>query len=263
MTKIYYFSSTGNSLWSAKKIALKITAVNPTEICELFNIGVEAQQKNIMIEADAVIFVFPSYAYGMPRIVRYFVKNAKIKTPYAASLVTFGTTPRGTLGSMLRILKKKEIGKMFFEQIPAVENYLAIFGTQKAETIELRCEMQQKATEEAALSIIERKENKVCTFSLLSLFVYSLFRLGAKIFYNFYQVSKKCSGCGICEKICPVAAIIMKDGRPRFTSKCEHCQGCINLCPLRAIQFSRVRFGSPGYCRPGININELKREKDK
>ena len=271
MTKIYYFSATGNSLWSAKKIAQIIAESNPAretspqeaEICELHNIGIEAQQENIIIEADAVIFVFPSYAYGMPLIVRHFVKKAKIKTPYAASLVTFGTTPRGTLGSILKILKKKDIGKMFFEQIPAVENYLAIFGTQKAETINTRCEMQEKATEEMARSIIERKENKVSTFSLLSLFVYSLFSLGAKIFYNFYQVSKKCTGCGICEKICPVAAIVMKDGRPRFTSKCEHCQGCINLCPLRAIQFSRVRFGSPGYCRPGIQISDLKREKEK
>jgi len=260
MTKIYYFSATGNSLWSARKIAQIITASNPAEICELFNIGIEAQQKDIMIEADAVILVFPSYAYGMPIIVRNFVKNAVFKTSYFAGLVTYGTTPRGTLGGMMRILRKKGIGKMYFDKIPAVENYLAIFGTQKPETIDTRCEMQEKATEEAARSIIERKENKVSTFSPLSVFVYLLFRLGAKIFYNFYQISKKCNGCATCEEICPVSAIVMKNGRPHFSFKCEHCQGCINLCPLRAIQFARVRFGSPGYCRPGIKISELKRQ---
>jgi len=279
MTKIYYFSATGNSLWSAKKIAQSITAVSPLEKCELLNIGVETlpstkspaqaaavrqenaltQQGNTVIEADAIIFIFPSFAYGMPHVVRNFMKNANFKTSYAAALVTYGSSPGGTLGSALRILRKKDIGKMFFYSIPAVENYLAIFGTPKEETIKLRCKMQAEATEEASRLIIERKENKVSTFYPFSFFIYSLFTLGKKLFYNFYQVSKKCNGCSTCEKVCPVSAIVMKNGRPRFTSKCEHCQACINLCPLRAIQFSRVKFGSPGYRHPDIQISELKK----
>ena len=265
MTKIYYFSGTGNSLWSAKRIAHNINIANPEEACVLFNIGVEAnaalnaKKGEIVIEADAVIFVFPSFAYGMPHVVRKFAKSVSFKTQYFAAFVTYGSSPGGTLGSLRRILKKKGIGKMFFGKIPAVENYLAIFGTPKEETIKIRCEMQEKATEEASRSVIERKENSVSTFYPLSFLVYCLFTLGVKIFYNFFQVSGKCSGCAVCEKICPVNAIVMKDGKPRFSSKCEHCQGCVNTCPLRAIQFMRVRFGTPGYCHPKININELKR----
>ena len=264
MTKIFYFSATGNSLWSAKKIAEGIEAItqNQPEKCELVNIGAysaAARENQIVIEADAVIFVFPSFAYGMPHVVCNFVKNAVFKTSFFAAFVTYGSSPGGTLGSLRRIMKKKETGKMFFGKIPAVENYLAIFGTPKEKTIKKRCGMQKKATDEAVRSVIERKENKVSTFYPLSFLVYCLFTLGVKIFYNFFRVSDKCSGCSVCEKICPVNAIIMKDGRPRFTSKCEHCQGCVNLCPLRAIQFARVRFGTPGYCHPEININELKR----
>jgi len=266
MTKIFYFSATGNSLWSAKKIACNITSANPSQECELINIGAYAHDDNeIVIEADAVVFVFPSFAYGMPRVMRKFVKKAQFKTPYLAAFVTFGSSPRGTLGSLRRILKKIYAGKMFFGKIPATENYLAIFGTPEVDTIRQRCEMQADATEEASRSVIERKENKVSLFYPLSFLVYCLFSLGIKLFYKFYRISGKCSGCGLCEKICPVSAVIMKERKskgvsrkqPHFTSKCEHCQGCVNLCPLRAIQFARVRFGTRGYRHPEININEL------
>ena len=269
MIKIYYFSSTGNSLWSAKKIAQIIKEEKPSEICELHNVGKVPRKSTTIIEADAVILIFPSYAYGMPRVMRNFVKTAVFKTPYIASFVTYGTSPRGTMGDLRRILEKKRtyagykvekpqgIGKMFFGEIPAVENYLAIFGTPAPETIEERCKMQETATLEAAHSFLEKKENKVSTFTPFSTIVWSLFWFGIKLFYIFYKVGKHCNGCSICEKVCPVDAIQMKNGKPHFTSKCEHCQACLNLCPLRAIQFSRVRFGTPGYCHPEININEL------
>jgi len=257
MTKIYYFSGTGNSLWSAKKIAAIIGDSNPSEKCELYNIGTINKSDKIIIEADAVIIIFPSFAYGMPLAVYRFAKNAAFKTDYLAALVTFGSNPLGTLGSLRRLLKKKEINKMFFARIPAVENYLAMFGTPDAETIESRSKMQKKATEEAAASIIERKENRVCAFYPFSFMVWHLFLLGIKIFYKYYKVGNNCSGCSVCEKICPVSAISMKDGKPVFSSKCEHCQGCINICPLRAIQYVRVKFGSKGYIHPEIKINEL------
>ena len=254
MTKIFYFTGTGNSLWSAKKIAQKIGGN-----CELYNIGIEAQKNEIIIEADAVVIVFPSYAYGLPCVMRHFAKKAVFKTPYAAAFVTYGSNPGGTLGALRRILKKKGIGKLFFGRIPSVENYLALFGPPKTETLEHRKEMQEKATEEAALCIIERRENRVSSYYPFSAFVSMLFSAGVKIFYKHYRLSPNCNGCGICEKICPVCAIVIKEERPVFTKKCEHCQGCVNICPLRAIQFGRVKFGTQGYHHPEISINELGR----
>jgi len=267
MTKIYYFSGTGNSLWSAKKIAQLIG--DSGEECQLFNIGAiyaEVQQQNdeLIIQADAVVLVYPSYAFGLPLIVRDFVKKAEFKTNnanglYIASFVTYGSTPLGTQGIMRRILKKKKIDKMFFGKIPAVENYLAMFGAPDKQTIEKRSEMQRKATEEAAHSVVKRETNRISTFCPFSTFVVWLFYFGIKIFYKYYRVSDNCSGCAICEKVCPVSAIKMENSRPQFSSKCQNCQGCVDICPSRAIQFGRVKFGTPGYCHPEIGIGELGR----
>jgi ferredoxin len=251
MTKIYYFSGTGNSLWSAKRIAQIIGN------CELYNIGVEAQKNEIILEADAIILIFPSYAYGLPLIVSRFVKNAVFKTPYTAAFVTYGSSPGGTLAALSRLLKRKNIGVSFFGRIPAQENYLAIFGSPQKEKLERRLSMQREATEDAARCIIAGMGNRVNTFRPFSALVSLLFSLGVKIFYKRYRVSADCNGCGICEKICPVSAIAMKDGRPIFTAKCEHCQGCVDICSLRAIQFGRVRFGAPGYRHPDVSISEL------
>jgi ferredoxin len=250
LTKIYYFSGTGNSLWSARKIA-QITGG------ALLNIGAEAQKDHITVEADAVVMVFPSYAYGLPLMVRRFVQAAVFKTPYLAALVTYGSSPGGTLGALRRLLKGKGIGALFFGRIPAMENYLAMFGPPEAGALERRVLMQEQATEAAARCIMERRENRVNTFCPLSALVSWLFSLGVKLFYRHYRLSADCNGCGVCAKICPAAAIVMQAGRPLFTSRCEHCQGCVDMCPLRAIQFGRVQWGSPGYCHPHIAMSEL------
>lgn len=258
--KIFYFSGTGNSLWSAKKIAQLINEYDENIVCELYNIGVEEQKETkIIIEAEAVVFVFPSYAYGLPLIVKRFAKKAEFKTLYVASFVTFGTSQGGTLGEMRRILKKKKIDKLYFGLIPAVENYLAMFGPPEAKTLERRVLLQGEATKEAAAVVAEKRENKVNSFRPFSSFVSVLFSLGVKVFYKKYKVSKDCNACGICKKICPVSAIIIKDGNPVFSGKCEHCQACVNICPLRAIQFGRVKFGSAGYKHPQIEIADLAR----
>jgi len=254
LTKIYYFSGTGNSLWSAKRFAHIIG-----EPCELHNIAIEAEKDEIIIEAQAVIFVYPSYAYGLPLIVRRFAKKAVFKTPYLAAFVTYGSDPGGTQAQLFRILKKKNIDSLYFGKIPAMENYISIFGPPNEKNIEKRVSMQEEATEKSAHCVIERRTNKINSFRPISVFISFLFSLGVKIFYKHYKVNDICNGCGICEKICPVSAIEMKENRPVFSGKCEHCVACIDICPPRAIQFGRAKFCTRGYCHPDISIKELGR----
>jgi len=251
VTKICYFSGTGNSLWSAKKIAEIIAGE-----CELINIGTEAQKNGITVEAAAVILVFPSYAYGLPIIVSRFIKNAVFKTPYIAAFVTYGTSPGGTLAAARRILRKYK-GGVFFGRIPAVENYIAIFGPPREKTAQKRLAMQREATDQAARAVIERRTNKINTFRPFSAFISLLFSLAAKFFYKFYKITDRCNGCGICEKMCPVSAVTMSGSRPRFSGKCEHCNGCLNWCPQKAIHFGRLKSDTARYHHPEISINQI------
>ena len=252
LTKICYFSGTGNTLWSAKKIAEKIGGE-----CDLINVGAEAQKADINIEADAVVLLFPAYAYGAPLVFHDFVQRAVFKTPYIAVFVTFGTSPGGALAEINRLLNKKNTGAAYFGRIPSVENYIAIFGPQKEKTIEKRLQLQRTATEEAARCVIERRTNRINTFRPFSVFVSMLFSIGLKVFYKRYRLTADCDGCEICEKLCPVSAIVMRDKKPVFTRKCEHCQGCLNWCPRGAILFGRIKSGTPRYHHPELSINDM------
>ena len=257
MTKICYFSGTGNTLWSAKRIAELVGGG-----CELINIGAEVQKETIVIEADAVVLLFPSYAYGLPLVVRRFLQRAEFRTGYIASFVTFGTSPGGTLAFAAGILKRKGIKAALYGRIPAVENYIAIFGPPDEKTAAARLAMQRETTKEAARCVIERRVNRINTFRPFSAFVSLLFSLGVKIFYRFFRVSGDCNGCGICVKLCPVSAIVMRDKRPVFSGKCEHCQGCLNWCPQKAISFGRLRFDTPRYHHPEIGITDISLHND-
>ncbi|HEY3426864.1 MAG TPA: FAD-binding protein [Negativicutes bacterium] len=49
------------------------------------------------------------------------------------------------------------------------------------------------------------------------------------------KVINECSGCGVCESVCPFGAIVMQDGKAKLTETCTQCGACIDTCPVGAI----------------------------
>jgi NAD-dependent dihydropyrimidine dehydrogenase PreA subunit len=51
-----------------------------------------------------------------------------------------------------------------------------------------------------------------------------------------YVDGEKCTGCGICEDVCPVEAVRVSDGVARIDQdKCNECEACIEVCPNEAV----------------------------
>jgi len=62
----------------------------------------------------------------------------------------------------------------------------------------------------------------------------SFFQLGGKMAYT--VIKDKCIGCRICEKICPVNAIVVAGKKAEINpSLCTDCGICAERCPVNAI----------------------------
>ncbi|MEA3361167.1 MAG: 4Fe-4S binding protein, partial [Thermodesulfobacteriota bacterium] len=51
--------------------------------------------------------------------------------------------------------------------------------------------------------------------------------------------TEKCTGCKICEKICPFAAITVVDKIAKVKDNCTLCGACVSSCPAEAITIER------------------------
>ena len=53
--------------------------------------------------------------------------------------------------------------------------------------------------------------------------------------------TEKCTGCKICEKMCPFGAIIVSDKVAQVQDNCTLCGACVNSCPEGALSIERKR----------------------
>lgn len=50
-----------------------------------------------------------------------------------------------------------------------------------------------------------------------------------------------CTGCGLCVKVCPFAAMKLVDEKAEATDACNLCGACVKVCPIDAIHIERRR----------------------
>lgn len=101
---IYYFSATGNNQYVARQVAEHIG----DEIKSISECMDEKDYSLCTSDRRHIGFVVPTYAWGLPDIVKRFFSKVSLhnKKAYIFFIATYGTTPGFIDNAAKKILKK-------------------------------------------------------------------------------------------------------------------------------------------------------------
>ena len=120
---IFYFSGTGNSAWTARQIA----GVTGEELCDIGSLIREGSAWED--ETETAVFVTPTYAWGIPRLVEAWIRRSSFGKAAAWFVMTCGGSV-GAAGRANRALSdEKGMRYMGTGKLVMPENYTAMFAT--------------------------------------------------------------------------------------------------------------------------------------
>ncbi|MCR5090151.1 MAG: EFR1 family ferrodoxin [Oscillospiraceae bacterium] len=238
---VLYFSGTGNSRFAAQEIA---------RLCEdeLVSMNKAMRQRALdpyhaqyaFESAKPFVVVCPTYCWHVPRVVEDFLLDSRfLGSDRIYFFLTCGSGTGQARQNAEAIAKKLEMTFMGLGSARMPENYITLFHAPEAD--------EAVGIIRAAISMMESTAGAISAGRCLtdSLAGPAIPEFVLNLFYrNFvhdrkFFVRDKCSGCGTCAALCPLANIRMKDRRPQWLGHCTQCQACIAVCPEDAIEFGR------------------------
>ncbi len=255
---VFYFSGTGNSKYIAKRIAKELNekAVNIADC--LCNDEIE-----LFRDDEKIGIVFPTYYFGMPLLVEEFFKfletinllNKDINNRYLYIVYNYEGTGGGIEAKIANSLKKKNLRLDYISSARMPNNFSIYYNLPSKEKENETLKIAEEKIDIIIKEIKEKKEvkaNKNILKALFSFIMYPIYKYGRKT-RRFYA-DDKCINCALCEKVCPVNAIKMKDQKPEWIKKqCEYCLACYNRCPVDAIQVGNWTLKRRRYYNPKVD----------
>lgn len=246
---IIFFTGTGNSRYAAQAIS-DMTGDEITDSLQYLKNG----EKAAFESANPWVFVSPTYSWRIPVIFESFIRKSTFSGNRDAYFIMTCGDDIGNAGAHLkRLCDSKGLNCKGVAGIVMPENYVAMFavpGEDESRAIRSRALPHLKAAADSikAGSDLSRTQVNVpdrLKSGIVNSLFYSLF-VKSKAF----RVSDKCTGCGKCEKRCPVNGIRLENKKPVWTGDCTHCMSCICGCPAGAIEYGKVSVGKPRYQCP-------------
>ncbi len=245
MTSIFCFSSTGNSLYVAKRISNElegkvISMTSDTHTCT----------------DDIIGFVFPTFFFGLPQVVERFIKQLQIDNSqaYIFAVATCGNFTCNLASIIQKLLAKKGLKLSYYAKVKCVENYTPSYSVNDRPLIHERTD---RKVDQIIKDLREKKKTHIRLFSLINRAIYLRYPANRSISCDKKFSVNQCSSCGTCVKICPFKNIKLENGKPKFQGNCQLCLACLHICPNEAINWNRGTKKRARYTNPHIKKSEL------
>ena len=239
---ILYFSGTGNSRYAAEVLA----AVTGDDLHDMTP-DLRSRKAPALHSESPWVVAAPAYAWRLPRIVESWLRGAKLTgSKQVYFVLTCGSSTGNARGKAKHLARLCGLQDMGLCSVVMPENYVAMFTVPEEE---LACEIIREAVpvlERAGRQILQRKpferELPQAGGGFLTEVVNPLFYALCVKDKRFF-VTDACTGCGLCEKRCPMTNIRLEDGKPVWGGECTHCMACICRCPREAVEYGRGTKG--------------------
>jgi ferredoxin len=253
-TVIFYYTGTGNSLWSARLLAERL---DDARLCPMKQADALAAG-----DAEAVGFVFPVHVWGMPvPVVRFLEKLTLRPETYLFALAVNAGQVSRTLVQLRGLLAGRGLKLAAGYSIVLPSNYIPWGGAAPAEKQQERFAGARTKLQAAVAVIANRESGPVEKGPLWQRVVFTaIYQLTSKQVPRMdrdFWCDDKCNSCEICARICPAKNIEMKKGRPSWQHRCEQCLACIQWCPQESIQFGKKTPAYPRYHHPEISLKDM------
>ncbi len=245
---ILYFSGTGNSRYVAEAIA----RASGDSVVSINDQIKQECSRGFASSSHPYVFVCPTYAWRLPRVVEAFIRSSKFTGSSKAYFVmTCGTDTQNAVSYIERLCVEKGWKLQGFAGVVMPENYIAMFPTSdpgaskqiiaKADPVIAQIVESigrgEKFPTPAKCGTVGKLQSGIVNSVFYRLFVHS------KGFY----ATAQCSDCGQCATLCPLNNIQLRERRPVWGERCTHCMACICGCPKEAIEYKKKSQGKPRY----------------
>ena len=249
---VFYFSGTGNSLQVAKTIAEKIGS------CKIVSMA-KPEKYALEKSYNTIGFVYPTYCWGLPNIVRKFVETINLnngKTAYYYAVTTYGGLVGNGISQIKEILFDKHATALHYGmKLKMVGNH--VFSYNMSTKINKTLESSGKKLEQIIADIKAGKNNNIKKSIKPFIGLYQKLMSEVPVTAKDYNINENCIKCGACVKVCPVKNIEIINGKHQFNNNCEQCLACIHYCPKKAINYKNVTQKRRRYHNPEIDLNEF------
>jgi ferredoxin len=253
-TVIFYYTGTGNSLWSARLLAEKLggARLEPMKAADTFVAG----------DAEAVGFVFPVHMWGIPGAVLRFLEKLALRPDayYFALAVNAGQVSR-TLLQLRGLLARRGVTLAAGFSVALPSNYIPWGGPGTPERRNTLFRQGREKITRAGTTIAERRsatiEKGPLWQRILFTAIYKMTLNMVKAMDKDFWCDDRCNACGICVRVCPARNIVLEAGKPVWRHNCEQCLACIQWCPQEAIQFGKKTPAYERYHHPEVQLKDM------